>query len=438
MTDFAPDTLIRIALPIAIAAPIVSSVVVGLTIVGRAKDPGERGVASLLEAGLAISFLASAMSALLVAGAFGPATSVVHDYGAWLALGRYEIPIVLLADGPGTGFSMLAAGLTLLVARFSRTYMLKEPGFNRFFVLLGWFASGAQLVAFAGALDIFFAGWELIGISSALFIGFFYERDEPVRSSMRAFATYRLCDAGFLMAMVSTHELLGSTHLSALDDSARLPLWQSTAIGLCFLLSVMGKSAQLPFSGWLPRAMEGPTPSSALFYGGVSLHAGLFLMLRISPVVAVSPIVQTVGVLVGVSTAIYASAVARTHTDAKGALAHATLSQVGLILAEISLGLTNLALIHIACHAMLRVWQYLRAPSALHDAHRTADAGRAVPPSANPSAAERRTYAAALHRLRVDDRIDALAEPVLGLARWIDGVDRRFRRLLRRDGQASG
>jgi NADH:ubiquinone oxidoreductase subunit 5 (subunit L)/multisubunit Na+/H+ antiporter MnhA subunit len=100
-----------------------------------------------------------------------------------------------------------------------------------------------------------------------------------VRSALRAFATYRLCDAGFLLAIVTTHELLGSTRLSALDAAAALPRRRRSSPAL-FLLAAMGKSAQLPFSGWLPRAMEGPTPSSALFYGGVSLHAGLFLLLR--------------------------------------------------------------------------------------------------------------------------------------------------------------
>ena len=179
--------------------------------------------------------------------------------------------------------------LTALVARFSRTYLHKEPGFVRFFALLGLFATGTQLVALAGALELFFAGWELIGISSAFFIGFFHERDEPVRSSVRAFATYRLSDAGLLIATVTTFELLGSARFSALERRRRrCRPGEATALALLFLLSAMGKSAQLPFSGWLPRAMEGPTPSSALFYGAVSIHAGLFLLLRVWPVLEVS------------------------------------------------------------------------------------------------------------------------------------------------------
>ena len=117
-----------------------------------------------------------------------------------------------------------------------------------------------------------------------------------MRSSVRAFATYRLSDAGLLIATVTTFELLGSARFSALDRRGRLPPAEATVLALLFLLSAMGKSAQLPFSGWLPRAMEGPTPSSALFYGAVSIHAGLFLLLRVWPVLEVSLVARAVGV----------------------------------------------------------------------------------------------------------------------------------------------
>ena len=230
----------------------------------------------------------------------------------------------------------------------------------RFFVLLGLFATGTQLVALAGALELFFAGWEMIGIASAFFIGFFHERGEPVRSAVRAFATYRLSDAG---------------SADRDGDDVRAPRFGAVlrvrsggqpaagrihaCIALLFLLSAMGKSAQLPFSGWLPRAMEGPTPSSALFYGAVSIHAGLFLLLRVWPVLEVSIVARARGR--GRSGSPRRSTPrpwSRVHTDAKGALAHATLAQVGLILAEICLGWTTLALVHLVCHAFLRLGQY--------------------------------------------------------------------------------
>jgi NADH:ubiquinone oxidoreductase subunit 5 (subunit L)/multisubunit Na+/H+ antiporter MnhA subunit len=188
--------------------------------------------------------------------------------------------------------------------------------FVRFFVLLGLFATGTQLVAWPGAGAVL----RRLGnhrISSAFFIGFFHERAEPVRSSIRAFATYRFSDAGLLIATVATLEFLGSARFSAFEKAGALEPFQATVLALLFLVSAMGKSAQLPFSGWLPRAMEGPTPSSALFYGAVSIHAGLFLLLRVWPVLEVSPAARAIGVVVGLATAVYAAAVVREHTDAR-------------------------------------------------------------------------------------------------------------------------
>lgn len=420
---------VQLALALAIMAPLVAVVVIGLRVLLLDRRPSERVTFVVIGSGLGLSLLASSAMAAMHLGVFGPAIRGDIEFGDWLRLHDYFIPAVLRIDGISVTISAFAAALTALVARFSQTYLHKEPGFVRFFVLLGLFATGTQLVALAGALELFFAGWEIIGIASAFFIGFFHERGEPVRSAVRAFATYRLSDAGLLIATVATFELLGSARFSAFDRAASLPPAESTTIALLFLLSAMGKSAQLPFSGWLPRAMEGPTPSSALFYGAVSIHAGLFLMLRVWPVLEVSLVARTAGVIVGLATAVYAAAVVRVHTDAKGALAHATLAQVGLILAEICLGWTTLALVHLVCHAFLRLGQFLKAPNTIHDTHRI---GHGRP---RASWLERRAprlaarlYAASVHRLRLDERIDWAFSPVLALAAWLDSVDRWWRR----------
>jgi NADH:ubiquinone oxidoreductase subunit 5 (subunit L)/multisubunit Na+/H+ antiporter MnhA subunit len=431
--------VMRAALVLVLVAPLASALLMGGALLARKGWLTEGAASRTLRAGLLLSVAASATALAAYLGAFGAPVRGDVEFGNWLVVGEYSVPAVLLVDPLALAFSLLSAALTALVARFSRTYLHREPGFVRFHVLLGLFAGGAQLVAFAGALDLLFAGWELIGISSALFIGFFHERDEPVRSSVRAFATYRLCDAGLLVALVAMHGLLGSTRLSTLANAGSLTPLAATALALLFLLSAMGKSAQLPFSGWLPRAMEGPTPSSALFYGAVSIHTGLYLMLRVAPVTAVAPVAAGAGVLIGVTTAWYAASVARVHPDAKGALAHATLAQVGLILAEVSLGLTRLALVHLVCHALLRSWQYLRAPNVIHDVH---EHGHAVHAPwwlerVSPALAAR-AYAAGVHRMRLDERIDAAVAPVLALARTLDGVDRRMRAALSLDGPAAG
>jgi len=431
--------MVHVALAMAVLSPFVSVAVVGLLTLLGDRRLEEATAVRLVTAGLIISVLAG----FAVLGAYwGVAGATVEgdvEFGDWLRIGDFVIPAVLRVDGISITISLFASVLTALIARFSRTYLHKEPGFLRFFVLLGLFATGTQLVALAGALELFFAGWEIIGISSAFFIGFFHERAEPVRSSIRAFATYRFSDAGLLIATVATLEFIGSARFSALEKAGALEPFQATALALLFLVSAMGKSAQLPFSGWLPRAMEGPTPSSALFYGAVSIHAGLFLLLRVWPVLEVAPAARAIGVVVGLATAIYAAAVVRVHTDAKGALAHATLAQVGLILAEICLGWTTLALTHLVCHAFLRLGQYLKAPNTIHDSHRLGHAH-----AEHPGWIERwspdlsaRIYAASLHRLRLDDRIDVAFSPVLALARGIDRADRWLRRAVTLDRHTS-
>ena len=422
-----------LGLALAILAPLVAAAVVGVAAIVGDDHPSENLAARAVGVGLLLSIAGGLMALATLLRAGVPSSGEV-EFGEWLRMGDYVVPVVCIIDGLSVTISLFASVLTSLVARFSRTYLHKEPGFVRFFGLLGLFATGTQLVAYSGALELFFAGWEIIGIASALFIGFFHERDEPVRSAVRAFSTYRLSDAGLLIATVTTFELLGTARFSSLTGAASLPPVEATVLALLFLLSAMGKSAQLPFSGWLPRAMEGPTPSSALFYGAVSIHAGLFLLLRVWPVFEASIVARAVGVVVGLATAVYAAAVARVHTDAKGALAHATLSQVGLILAEICLGWTTLALTHLVCHALLRLGQYLKAPNTIHDTHRMGHQHHGpnwverLLPSMTP-----RMYAAALHRLRLDDRIDTVFSPVMALARALDAADSRLRKSLSLD-----
>ena len=424
-------TLTHLLVALAVLPPVTAALAVFLRLVLGDTRPAESTVARVMGTGLALSIAGGLGVLAQFIGLARPPVTGDLEFGDWLRLGEFVIPAVVRLDVVSVSLAIFSSCLTAIIARFSRTYLHKEPGFIRFFALLGVFATGTQLIALAASLELFFAGWELIGLASAFFIGFFHERDEPIRSAIRAFATYRLADAGLLIATVATFALLGSARFSALDRAATLPPGEATSLALLFLLSAMGKSAQLPFSGWLPRAMEGPTPSSALFYGAVSIHAGLFLVLRVWPVFAASPVACAVGVAVGLATAVYATTVARVHTDAKGALAHATLAQVGLILAEICLGWTTLALVHLLCHALLRLGQYLKAPNMIHDAHRVGHlhahdgwlARRA------PRAAAR-LYAFALHRGRLDDLIDTLFAPVLAVAGALDRADRWLRRTL--------
>jgi len=232
-----------------------------------------------------------------------------------------------------------------------------------------------NLMVLAGSIDVLFAGWEFLGISSTLLIGFFQDRTNAAKAAVRAFITYRICDVGLLTAGVMVHRAVGSGDFERLFSGAwpnghcLVPATTATVISLLLVFAAMGKSAQVPFSNWLPMAMEGPTPSSAIFYGALSIHAGAYVLLRCEPLLEAAPVARLLLVVIGVGTALHAAAVGRVQTDLKSMLAYASMTQAGIIFAEIGLGLRVVALVHIVSHAILRSLQILRSPSALHDRH---------------------------------------------------------------------
>src|SRR5690606_241423 len=195
-----------------------------------------------------------------------------------------------------------------------------------------------------------------------------------VRNGQRVWSVYRIADAAFLIAALSLHHLTGAGDFDALmgtgpwpEGHASISASHALFVGLMLLVAAAGKSALIPFSGWLPRAMEGPTPSSAVFYGALSVHLGAYLLLRVSPILQASPRRSGCVVVIGLSSAIFGALAARVQTDIKSALAFASLTQVGIIVVEIGFGLRYIPLIHIIGHACLRTLQLLRAPTLLHD-----------------------------------------------------------------------
>ena len=327
--------------------------------------PGERVVSTLT--GGTFSLCALGLCGLVWKLAASGSTTVGVTFGNWFAVQDYSFPLVLMADRLSLAFLMMTVVLSGLIGQFSSTYLHREPGFLRFFALLHLFAFGSLLAFAAGSFDLLAGGWEIVGITSVLLIGFFQLRPAPVENGLRVLAVYRATDIGLLVGVFAMHHWAGSAMLAS-----GLPLLagrQVPVVCLLLLLAASGKAAQVPFSGWLPRAMEGPTPSSAIFYGAISIHAGAYLLLRIQPLLAHSALASALVILLGVATAIHGTIVGRASADVKTSLAYASLTQVGVMFVEIGIGWTSLALIHILGHAMLRTMQFLRAPSMLHDYH---------------------------------------------------------------------
>jgi len=341
---------------------------------------------------------------------------------------RLSVPLVIL--------SLLLCGT---VGAFTSRYLHREPGYGRFYIFYALFTLGMVVSTLAGTIETLFLGWELVGLSSALLVAFFHERPTPVRNGIRVWSVYRLADAAFLCAALALHHLTGAGDFEGLmgsgswpEGTAALTSGQALLVGLLLLVAAAGKSALVPFSGWLPRAMEGPTPSSAIFYGALSVHLGAFLLLRVSPILELSLLLCAAVVVLGALTALYAGVTARVQTDIKSALAFASLTQVGIIVAEIGLGLRYIALIHIIGHACLRTLQLLRAPTLLHDYHTLENAigarlthNRGFWERVLPGGARDWIYRLAIERGYLDSLLDEIVvRPFQRLFTWCDRMER--------------
>lgn len=333
----------------------------------------ERWTGAFTAAAMVTSCLAFA-AALLVHGIAQTGTRLL-SYGEWSTTRAGGIAIELLVDRWSLGFGALSAAIAGIVSSFSNRYLHRDSGYNRYFVLLSMFVTGMLLVSLAGNVEVLFIGWELVGLSSALLVGFFHDRTAPVANAFRVWSVYRISDGAMLSAAVLLRHTAGTDSVSLLfgGGGARppisLPGHALTAIAVLLIIAVAGKSALLPFSSWLPRAMEGPTPSSAVYYGSLSIHAGCFLLLRSAPLLEHSVAARLLAGALGAATAVFAGVTTRVQSDVKSSLAYAALTQVGLIVVEIAIGWYTLAFIHLVGHACFRLFQFLSAPNVLHDLH---------------------------------------------------------------------
>ncbi len=367
----------------------------------------------------------------------------VFEIGDWVTLPHeaFAFHLKFVFDRLSMPFLILTYVLCGIVAVFASRYLHREEGYQRFFLLYALFLAGMVVSTLAGTIEVLFFGWELVGLSSALLVGFFHERPGPVSNGLRVWSIYRLADAAFLIAALTLHHMTGAGDFDRMTGAGAWPHaasvltgYQALGVGLLLVVAAAGKSALIPFSGWLPRAMEGPTPSSAIFYGALSVHLGAYLLLRISPLIAASPTLSGCVVALGLATALYATIVARVQADIKSALSFASLTQVGLIVAEIGMGWQYLALAHIVGHAMLRTLQLLRAPNLLHDYFKMETAmGRriAAPPApgwlSRFPALRNRLYLFALERGHLDAWLqNVFVEPFIGVFRWCSRMESRW------------
>ena len=438
---------------LAVIAPLALLLLLGApALVGRSL--AEKTIGKLTQATVLVGLVSSlvVLATMLIADV----RHVPVEVGTLVALPEagFHLHLKFVFDRLSVPFLILTFVLVGATGAFASRYLHREPGYSRFFLLYAVFLLGMVVATVGGTIETLFFGWELVGLSSALLVAYFQRRREPVENGQRVWCVYRLADAAFLIAAVALHHVAGGGDFGEMsgegvwpDGVAALSSSQALFVGSLLLIAAAGKSALVPFSGWLPRAMEGPTPSSAVFYGALSVHLGTYLLLRVCPILELSTTLSAMVVALGLVTAIYAAITASVQTDIKSALAYASLTQVGVITAEIGMGFRYIALIHIIGHASLRALQLLRAPSLLHDYHTIENAiGGHLnhEPGAwerkLPAGIRRRLYLLAHHRGELDSLLDRfVVAPFFRVFRGFDAFERSLAdRLAGRSATQSG
>lgn len=283
-----------------------------------------------------------------------------------------EIYIDFYFDKTAAVFTLTGAVLFLLVAIFSKYYLHREEGFKRFFCTILLFFLGYNFIILSGNFETLFVGWEILGLCSFLLISFYRDRYLPVKNALKTISLYRLGDVCLMLAMWMSHHLwhknitfLDLNNLQAVEEHLKEHNWYGVFIAGMIVIAAAVKSAQLPFSSWMPRAMEGPTSSSAIFYGSLSVHIGVFLLIRTYPYWESLLSIKLLIIFIGLATAIIANGIAGVQSSVKTQIAYSSISQIGLMFIEVASGLHVLALIHFAGNAFLRTYQLLVSPSVL-------------------------------------------------------------------------
>ncbi len=358
------------------ALPLAGFVV--LLLVGRRLgDPLAGWFATLV---VGASFVAGVVTFAGLLGEESEARSSTFTLFEWLDVGGLKVDVAFLADPLSITMVLFVTGVGTLIHLYSIGYMHGDERYSQFFLYLNLFAFSMLVLVLGDNLLLTFLGWEGVGVCSYLLISFWFERNTAAVAGKKAFVTNRVGDWGFLVAMFLTFFALGSlTYAGEEGILERAPdLAESTALGIALLLFVgaAGKSAQLPLYVWLPDAMEGPTPVSALIHAATMVTAGVYLMVRVAPILEQAETAMTIIAVVGAATALFAATCAVAQRDIKRVLAYSTISQLGYMFLAIGVGAYVAAIFHMVTHAFFKALLFLGAGSVIHGVHEEQDMRR--------------------------------------------------------------
>ena len=340
---------------------------------------------------MALAFLLSC--AALVAALQDPAANLTHNFN-WFDLGANAVRLGWLLNPLTALMCVMVTFVGLLIFIFSTGYLHEDPNFTRFFCFLSLFAAAMLGLLVANSLLLLFVCWELVGLASYLLIGFWFHKPEAAAAAKKAFITTRIGDLGFLIGILWLYDATGSLlfydggngvlETAALDTLVAQTtiggLAVSTAIGLLLFCGAIGKSGQFPLHVWLPDAMEGPTPVSALIHAATMVAAGVFLIARVYPLMAADQVLTAVPVhalwivaAIGSITALLGAVIAVAQNDIKRVLAFSTVSQLGYMMLALGVGSWVAAIFHLLTHAFFKALLFLGAGSVIHAAHHEQD-----------------------------------------------------------------
>ena len=363
----------------------------GASVIGLFGARMDRSVVSVLALGSVLgSFLLTVVSLWAFFEAGSPLEYVLWD---WMAVGRYRIELAVGLDQLSGTLMLVVTGVGFLIHVYSTEYMQDDPSYWRYFAYLNFFIFAMSVLVIGSSLPVMFIGWEGVGLASYLLIGFWYSDPEKAKAGKKAFITNRIGDFGFLIGMFALFGLFGTGDFLELRDAAEnlrgldaplsggifagvTPRGVVTFACLALFVGATGKSAQIPLYVWLPDAMAGPTPVSALIHAATMVTAGVYMVARLYFLFDLAPVAQDVVAWVGGATALLAATIGLAQNDIKKVLAYSTVSQLGYMFLAAGLGAYGAAIFHLVTHAFFKACLFLGSGAVIHALHGEQDMRR--------------------------------------------------------------
>jgi NADH-quinone oxidoreductase subunit L len=318
--------------------------------------------------GLPLLALVIAVKAFVDLAASG-GTPIIETAFTWARIGDRSFDVSFYFDRLAAVMTLIVTGVGSLIHIYSTGYMKDDRSYARFFAYLNLFLFFMLLLVLGRSLLVLFVGWEGVGLASYLLIGFWFEEPDNARAGKKAFITNRVGDAGFLLGMFLLYWATGTLDMDRINAAfmgGTPPIVSASLVGILLFIGASGKSAQIPLHVWLPDAMAGPTPVSALIHAATMVTAGVYLVARMSGVYMHAEAASQVVAVIGVATAFFAATIAVVQNDIKKVLAYSTISQLGLMFVALGVGAYSVAIFHVYTHAFFKACLFLGAGSVIH------------------------------------------------------------------------